>query len=339
LVSVSQAIGSTLDLTEVLRRATREMVRSLGADLGAAWLRTESKDRFVPLVGYHIPKEILASAANTAVSMDDPFFTQAKQRLGGGPLCSEDSQNDPRFATRLGRLIPHRSMLVQPIYWQEELIGGITVVWSGAQHRFTPDELRLAEGIALQGALAIENSRLYEGVKEQMAELKRTQAQLVQSTKLAAIGELAANIAHEINNPLTTVLGFASFLSERMQPADPMREELGLIQEEASRARDIVRDLLQFSRQRDFSPESADVNTVLEQVIGMVKRQGALNAIEVKECYASNLPSVEVDVSRMKQVFLNIINNAVYVMPNGGFLTIRTEGFDGGVRISIQDTG
>jgi two-component system NtrC family sensor kinase len=172
-----------------------------------------------------------------------------------------------------------------------------------------------------------------------MAELKRTQAQLVQSTKLAAIGELAANIAHEINNPLTTVLGFASFLSERMPPADPMREELGLIQEEASRARDIVRDLLQFSRQRDFSPESADVNTVLEQVIAMVRRQGALNAVDVQERYARDLPPVELDVSRIKQVFLNIINNAVYVMPNGGALTIRTEAANGGVRISFEDTG
>ena len=339
LVSVSQAIGSTLDLTEVLRRATREMVRSLGADLGAAWLRTESKDRFVPLVGYHIPKEILASAANTAVSMDDPFFTQAKQRLGGGPLCSEDSQNDPRFATPLGRLIPHRSMLVQPIYWQEELIGGFTVVWSGAQHRFTPDELRLAEGIALQGALAIENSRLYEGVKQQMTELKQTQAQLVQSTKLAAIGELAANIAHEINNPLTTVLGFASFIAERLPAEDPMREELGLIQEEASRARDIVRDLLQFSRQRDFMPEPADLNQVLEQVVAMVRRQGAFSTVTVNEAYAGDLPMVEMDVPRIKQVFLNIINNAVYAMKDGGTLTIKTIATGDKVHVAFQDTG
>jgi len=337
LVSVSQAIGSTLDLTEVLRRATREMVRSLGADLGAAWLRTETKDRFVPLVGYHIPKEILAAAASTVVSADDPFFSQTRRQ--GGPLCSEDSQNDPRLATPLGRLIPHRSMLVQPIYWQEELIGGFTVVWSTAQHRFTPDELRLAEGIALQGALAIENSRLYEGVKQQMAELKQTQAQLVQSTKLAAIGELAANIAHEINNPLTTVLGFASFIAERLPAEDPMREELGLIQEEASRARDIVRDLLQFSRQRDFMPEPADLNAVLEQVVAMVRRQGALSTLTVNEAYGSDLPMVEMDVPRIKQVFLNIINNAVYAMKDGGALAIRTTVAGDKVHVAFQDNG
>jgi two-component system NtrC family sensor kinase len=235
--------------------------------------------------------------------------------------------------------VSHKSMLIQPIHWKDELIGGFSVLWLKDAHRFTPDELRLAEGIALQGALAVENSRLYEGVKQQMAELKQTQAQLVQSTKLAAIGELAANIAHEINNPLTTVLGFASFIAERLPAEDPMREELGLIQEEASRARDIVRDLLQFSRQRDFMPEPADVNMVLEQVVSMIRRQGAFGAVNVTEAYGDDLPMVEMDVPRIKQVFLNIINNAVYVMPNGGSLTVRTLTTDHGVRVEFEDTG
>ena len=337
LVAVSQALGATLDLTEVLRRATREMVRALGGDTGIAWLLAPDRAHFVPLVGYHIPKDVVGTPVAAALRMDDPVIQAL--RKAKGPIAASDSQNETWSSMPAAQALPHKSMLIQPIYWKDELIGGFSVLWLQQTHRFSADELRLAEGIALQGALAVENSRLYEGVKEQMAELKRTQAQLVQSTKLAAIGELAANIAHEINNPLTTVLGFASFLSERMAPADPMREELGLIQEEASRARDIVRDLLQFSRQRDFSPESTDVNTVLEQVIGMVRRQGALNAITVNERYTPDLPHVELDVSRIKQVFLNIINNAVYVMPNGGSLAIRTETANGGVRISFEDTG
>jgi len=104
-----------------------------------------------------------------------------------------------------------------------------------------------------------------------------------------------------------------------------MREELGLIQEEASRARDIVRDLLQFSRQRDFSPESADVNTVLEQVVAMVRRQGALKrhhrAGEVRARSAQRRAGRVAHQAGVPQ----IINNAVYVMPNGGSLTVRTE--------------
>ena len=336
LVAVSQAVGATLDLSEVLRRATREMVRALGGDTGVAWLVTPGTEQLVPLVGYHVPKDLVAKAPSLALRRDTPFFERLRAH---GTLAASDSASGEWNDMPMAGLIDHKSILIQPMFWKGQVMGGFTVLWSRDRHRFSSDEMRLAEGIALQGALAVENSRLFEGVKEQMAELKRTQAQLVQSTKLAAIGELAANIAHEINNPLTTVLGFASFLAERIAPTDPMREELGLIQEEASRARDIVRDLLQFSRQRDFSPESADVNTVLEQVIAMVRRQGALNAITVEERYERDLPAVELDVSRIKQVFLNIINNAVYVMPSGGSLIVRTQTANGGVRIAFMDTG
>jgi signal transduction histidine kinase len=337
LVAVSQAIGSTLDLTEILRRATREMVRALGADMGVAWLLTPDRARFVPLVGYHIPKDVLGATAASSIPLDDPVIQALKE--AGGAIAAVDSQREAWSGGAASRVVAHKSMLIQPIFWKDELIGGFSLLWTEYAHRFAAEELRLAEGIALQGALAIENSRLYEGVKQQMAELKQTQAQLVQSTKLAAIGELAANIAHEINNPLTTVLGFASFIAERLPPEDPTREELGLIQEEASRARDIVRDLLQFSRQRDFMPEPADVNTVLEQVVAMVRRQGALNVVTVTEAYAADLPMVEMDVPRIKQVFLNIINNAVYAMKDGGSLTIRTTLGTGTAHIAFEDTG
>jgi signal transduction histidine kinase/CheY-like chemotaxis protein len=337
LVSVSQAIGSTLDLTDILRRSTREMVRALGGDMGVAWLLSPDRSRFVPLVGYHIPKDVLGATAASSLLLEDPVIRALKGTKG--PIAATDSQAEAWSGTAAAQVVAHKSMLIQPIFWKDELIGGFSILWLTEQHRFAPEELRLAEGIALQGALAIENARLYAGVKQQMAELKQTQAQLVQSTKLAAIGELAANIAHEINNPLTTVLGFASFIAERLAPDDPTREELGLIQEEASRARDIVRDLLQFSRQRDFMPEPSDMNLVLEQVVGMVRRQGALNGITVTETYGADLPMVEMDVPRIKQVFLNIINNAVYAMKDGGSLTLRSTLEGATVRIAFEDTG
>ena len=339
LVSVSQAVGSTLDLSEVLRRTTREMVRALGADTGMAWLLTPTRDRFVPLVGYHVPKDLLNKAGVAVLKVDDPFFATVDGLTAPVTLNVADASNHPLGEASIARFMEHKSLLIQPIRWKGELIGAFSVLWVRDTHRFSTEELRLTEGIALQGALAIENSRLYEGVKQQMSELKQTQAQLVQSTKLAAIGELAANIAHEINNPLTTVLGFASFIAERLNADDPMREELTLIQDEASRARDIVRDLLQFSRQRDFMPETASLNQVLEQVITMMRRQGAFGPITVNEQYAADMPGVEVDVARIKQVFLNIINNAVYVMPNGGALTIRTRVTERGARVEFEDTG
>jgi signal transduction histidine kinase/CheY-like chemotaxis protein len=337
LLAVSQDTSSTLELMEVLRRTTRAMVRALGADTGGAWLVSPGKDRFLPIVGYHVPKEALQTFASTEIVMTDLMVKEWGKYEQ--PVYSSDSAGDPRFAHPITRLLPHKSLLIQPMRWKGGTIGGFAIAWLKEPHRFTTDELRLAEGIALQAAVAAENSRLYEGVKQQMAELKRTQAQLIQSTKLAAIGELAANIAHEINNPLTSVLGFASYLAERVPPGEPNREELELIQEEAGRARDIVRDLLHFSRQREFVPQMTDLNVVLEQTLVMVRRQGAFDAITLVEKYAPGLPPVEVDVPRIKQVFLNLINNAVYVMKDGGTLTVRSAVIGDTVQVEVIDTG
>ncbi|MBI4610289.1 MAG: response regulator [Candidatus Rokubacteria bacterium] len=201
------------------------------------------------------------------------------------------------------------------------------------------DEENLVKIVANQVATAVENSRLYADVTRKMAELKQAQAQLIQSTKLAAIGELVANIAHELNNPLTSVLGFASYLIGALKPGDPMREELTLIQQEAVRARDIVRDLLQFSRQSQFRPEPADLNAVVEQTVAMVRRQAGLEHVVFYEIYAPDLPAVEVDVPRIKQVFVNLINNALHAMPDGGSVTIHSAAADGFVQVEFADTG
>ncbi|HYS18881.1 MAG TPA: GAF domain-containing protein [Candidatus Binatia bacterium] len=338
LLAVSQDASATLELNEILRRTTRAMVRALGADTGGAWLQSEDGSRFVPIVGYHVPKELLGALESASLKTLDPRVSD--WRRVEGPIYASRSQEDPRFNHPIARLLPHKSVLIQPMRWKGESIGGFAIAWLKDHHRFTSEELQLAEGIALQAAVASENSRLYEGEKQQVAELKRTQAQLIQSTKLAAIGELAANIAHEINNPLTSVLGFASYLAEQVPPGQPWREELDLIQEEAGRARDIVRDLLHFSRQREFIPQITDLNTVLEQTLSMVRRQGALDSITLREEYAPGLAPVEVDVPRIKQVFLNLINNAVYVMRDrGGSLTIRSSANGAMVQVEVTDTG
>src|SRR2546426_603890 len=338
LLVVSQDASSTLELSEILRRTTRAMVRTLGADTGGAWVLSEDGSRFVPIVGYHVPKEVLGALESASLKSLDPRVSD--WRRVDGPVYASRSQEDPRFSHPIARLVPHKSILIQPLRWKGESIGGFAIAWLKEYHRFTAEELRLAEGIARQAAVASENSRLYEGEKQRMAELQRTQAQLIQSTKLAAIGELAANIAHEINNPLTSVLGFASYLAEQVPHGQPMREELDLIQEEAGRARDIVRDLLHFSRQREFIPQITDLNAVLEQTLSMVRRQGALDAITLHEEYASDLAPVEVDVPRIKQVFLNLINNAVYVMKDsGGSLTIRSRANGDMVQVEVTDTG
>ncbi len=119
--------------------------------------------------------------------------------------------------------------------------------------------------VASQVAVAAENARLYEGLQRQMEELRNTEAQLVQSAKLAAIGELAANVAHEINNPMTSILGYTTLLYEETEATSPRKETLKLIQNESLRIREIVRALLDFSRQRDFAKELVDIRQAVKE--------------------------------------------------------------------------
>jgi signal transduction histidine kinase/DNA-binding response OmpR family regulator len=193
--------------------------------------------------------------------------------------------------------------------------------------------------VASQVAVAAENARLYEGLRRQMEELRTTQAQLVQSAKLAAIGELAANVAHEINNPMTSILGYATLMLEEGVDAGTRTDYLKTIQSEALRIRETVRALLDFSRQRDFTKERVDVTQAVKDTLALVRRHAALSNIAVEERYEKDLPLIDVDVPQCKQVFLNLITNALDAMPNGGTLTIASARDGEFVRVDIADTG
>jgi signal transduction histidine kinase/DNA-binding response OmpR family regulator len=338
LLAVSQAVGSTLDPTETLRRVAREAGRALGADTVGAYLADPDQTHLRPIAGYHVPKEMMNAFMGGAIPLEGHHLLQEAWRTGEARY-STDVENDPRLNRQTIMRFPHRSMLFVPMTVKGEPIGGLFLLWFTRPRQFSPEEVRLVEGISRQAALGIENARLYEGVKRHLHELQQTQAQLIQSAKLAAIGELAANVAHEINNPLTAVLGFASYLAEQVGPGQPMREELDLIQDEAGRARDIVRDLLDFSRQHEFSAEPTDLNAVVRQTLAMVRRQRAVDNITFAEHYAPELPLAEVDQSRLKQVFINIVNNALFAMSDVGVLTVRTTAADGQVLVAFSDTG
>ncbi len=193
--------------------------------------------------------------------------------------------------------------------------------------------------VASQVAVAAENARLYEGLRRQMDELRAMQAQLVQSAKLAAIGELAANVAHEINNPMTSILGYATLLLDENVESGTRTDYLKTIQSEALRIRETVRALLDFSRQRDFTKERVDVTQAVKDTLALVRRHAALSNIAIQETYDPELPLIDVDVPQCKQVFLNLITNALDAMPHGGTLTVAAAREGELVRVDFGDTG
>jgi signal transduction histidine kinase len=178
-------------------------------------------------------------------------------------------------------------------------------------------------------------------VKGRTRQLREAQAQLVQSEKLSAIGELVAGVAHELNNPLTSILGYAQLLESEGDLSPEVRRSLAVIIEEADRARRIVQDLLTFARQQPREWGLVDVNAALEQALALRRQEMARSGVEVVTRLEPQIPRVRGDFHQIQQVFLNIVNNALHAMRDShpARLEIVTHHRNGRVVIAFSDTG
>ncbi len=180
-----------------------------------------------------------------------------------------------------------------------------------------------------------------EQLEKTVETLKSTQNQLIQSEKLSGIGEFVAGVAHELNNPLTSVMGFAELL-QQADMAEQQRRYLDVIAKSAKRCQKIVASLLSFARRHAPERKVLCVNEIVESAVEILQYQMRTSNIEVVTQLEPNLPSTEVDSHQMQQVFLNIINNARQAMEGRtvkGLLRVTTESSDDKVRIIIQDNG
>ena len=188
---------------------------------------------------------------------------------------------------------------------------------------------------------------LIEGLEDALADLesshkklKDTRDQLIQAERLAGMGQLSAGVAHELNNPLGSILLYAHLLLKQLKGKDKSEEDVKMIMSEATRCKNIVRDLLNFSRQGSFERESTDINEILEKSLEALSAAPGLDDIKVVKRFDRTIPSMTVDGSQLQQVFVNLISNAVWAMKDGGTLTLTTRMKDASaVEILVQDTG
>lgn len=182
---------------------------------------------------------------------------------------------------------------------------------------------------------------LEKRVEERTKELKETQDSLIQSEKLASLGKMAAGIAHEINNPLTSILINTHLMLEKTGENNPFHENLSLVADETARCSSIVKGLLEFSRQNPPQKDFTDLNALLENTINLVKNQVSFQNIDITQKLSADLPQIQVDPGQIKQVSLNLLVNAAEAMPEGGKLFVKSEFISSGqtIRITFQDTG
>lgn len=176
-------------------------------------------------------------------------------------------------------------------------------------------------------------------VVERTEELEKMQAQLLQSAKLASLGELVAGIAHEINNPLSGILLFSSLAAKNKSADQQLQENLATIKRETQRCSQIVQGLLEFARSSVPEKTVCSIHQIIDECIGLIVQQPIAQNVAISKNYSPELPDIPIDRGQIRQVFMNLVMNACQAMPNGGSLSLRTELCDDFALVEVADTG
>jgi len=205
---------------------------------------------------------------------------------------------------------------------------------------FTDAEVALLENVANQICLALDNARLYSETRRQLDDLQHAESQAAEGARLSTVGRLAAGVVHEINNPLTVILGQAHLLMNDIERAEG-RERLSVIIEETSRAARLLKSVLTLSRPRQLDRQQCDLDLEIRTVLALTQPQLEGAGVRVVT-ELDAVPAVWADADQVRQVFLNLVQNAVHAMagqPTERVLTVRMRGDVQRVFIEVLDTG
>jgi len=331
--------GFVLDVTEK-RRAEDEMRRrnrELNALNAMAVVATQSFD-LDEILNLTLRQVVsLFGAESGAVYLSDSDAPTYRRRAAWGPRSRDKSRPaEVSFAEGFGDLVmrsraevitaeylPHLTgtaaefirsdsdgSWIWVLFWGKDAPIGIMGLRSQAQHEYSSGEENLMVAISRQLATTIEKVRLYEETCKAYEDLRRTQEQLLQSEKMSAVGQLIAGVAHELNNPLTAILGYAQLLeSEGLN--ERAQDYVGKMFKQAQRTHRVVQNLLSFARQRKPERNEVDIRKVLEDTLALRDYDLKVNKIGVEKDLGADAAMVVADPHQLEQVFLNIINNAV----------------------------
>ncbi|RME31116.1 MAG: response regulator [Thermoflexia bacterium] len=334
LNEISRTIISSLELEEVLNAMMEGVQRMFPVVAGALVLLDEDVGGFAfrrtirehPLMGKPLPPgtSILGHVVTS-----------------GTPYLASDVAQDPLFSPLVdGGGRPVSSYLCVPLTVRERVVGALGLA-DKADGPFTETDRDLLQTLAGAAAVAIENAQLYAEVADYAQNLERSQAQLIQAEKMAAIGRLTASIAHEINNPLQALHNTIHLaLSERL-PLEKRQEYLGMAQKEVERLIGIIQRMLDFYRPSQGAAVLSDVNRILLNALAIVEKRLQHSRIQLHVRLDENLPPVLAIPDQLTQVFLNILINAVEAMPEGGDLRVGSLLTEDGrwVLVAIRDSG
>jgi signal transduction histidine kinase len=341
LYDVQQQIVSAIDYHRVLRQIVQKLKEVFGA-----------KDCVLRLVDRSGPEPIMRVVAvagrDPAEMADRPLASSQidRQVMSGGIVAIRDLLSDSRFSTK--QFAVERgfaSMISAPLRARDNIIGTIRL-YTEEPRDFTVEDQKLLAAVAAQAAVAIENANLYREIEEKnrelrasYEELRKTQQALVAKEKLALLGEMAATVAHEIRNPLTAIRGFAQRISRKVGPEARAGDYCRFIVEEVDRLDRFIKDVLDFARRPRPALEPTDLNVLIRDIVRLLQDELVQNEIIMVPMLDLSLPKIRLDESQIRQVLVNLVQNARQAMDREGTLTLSTERVDDWAVMSVSDTG
>ena len=340
LASLAGAIGGSLEQEHVLAAVGNDIRQLVGFDRCAIFLGS--------------PREGLALAYLSGPPLDGVTIGRPIdfQEIGSraipqalrerGTLVIDDAACDPRSNPEVARRWRIGSAIVVPLAAHGEVVG----VLHASRARvapFTADEVALVGALAGQAAVAIENARLYREAREALLGLQKAQEATVRSERLAAVGTLAASLAHEVRNPLNSISLMLVLLKRRLaRPAAAGEPDLAAtvedVRREVERLDGLVGEFLSLSTVDRLERQRVDPGTVAREALVLTAPGAAARGVRVTE-ELPPLPAIPIDRQKLKQVLLNLVRNALEAMPSGGTLKLAARPQDGGVVLEVTDTG
>lgn len=344
----NSGLMETLDIDEILRLVLEGVIQNTGFDRARLYLLNEKRNMLEcrMAVGVDVEKiKGIELPLIPEVSVVSRSFIEKR------PYVIPDATRDPRVNPLLKEKFNLHSLVVIPLLAQEKALGVIAADHTEPGKILTEEMLNSVMIFAQQAALAIQNASMYqelkqfsqrmeEKIRETTAHLRKTEAQLIRSEKLAALGQLAAGLAHEIRNPLTSIHILIHSLMERLPTENAHRQDLKVITEEIDRINEIVNQFLRFAKPAPPSFEKTEVVSIVEEILPLLRPQIEKQQIEVQREFQA-LPLVLMDREQVKQALFNLILNAVQAMPSGGKLILGGKNSEDGqwIQLLIRDTG
>ncbi|MFQ5615183.1 MAG: response regulator [Anaerolineales bacterium] len=269
--------------------------------------------------------------------------------LEGGPVSRADAWGasiqvnaDGSEHADLQRVLTERnlgSVICAPAQRNQEDRSVLLAGRSKGKSVFSEADLEMFTILARQAAVALENARLYAELRDYVHQIEESQRKLIQAEKMAAIGRLAASIAHEVNNPLQAVRNCLHLIDRQDLAIEKREKFLWLAKDELERLMDTIRQMLDFYRPSALDRVETNVNALVEVVLSLLEKQLQKDNVEVETQFAPELPNVLAVSNQIQQVFFNIVLNAMEAMPNGGKIFIETHKNENHIEILFKDTG